>query len=55
MRLSDYRRNMIERYWIGLHARHQSVAGMAREAGVSHAYVYASLARYDLPTPKRGK
>ena len=55
MRLSDYRKNMMERYWRDLAERHSSVAGMAREAGVTGAYVYASLARYGVDTPKRGK
>lgn len=55
MKLSEYRKNMLERFWRGLAERHSSVAGMAREAGVTAAYVYASLARYGVDTPKRGK
>lgn len=55
MRLSEYRKNMLERYWRDLAERHQTVAAMAREAGVTPAYVYASLARYGVDTPKRGR
>lgn len=54
MRLSDYREWALLTYWLDLHERHKTVAGMAAEAGVSPAYAYTQLARYRLPTP-RGK
>ena len=55
MTLSSARRDFLETYWRGLLSRHQTAAGMAREAGVTVAYVYASLARHGLPTPVRGR
>lgn len=55
MTLSDYRAAMLKDYWRGLLSRHQIAADMAKEAGVTVAYVYASLARHGLPTPIRGR
>lgn len=54
MTLSDFREWAFLNYWTDLHERHETVAAMAAEAGVSPAYAYTQLARYRLPTP-RGK